>query len=124
VEVCATGRIGQLRSAVDRQAATYDDGVVEPSDPYRRRVFVPHALGADEFLRVTWHDSRQIAVFSIWSGSECTAAVPVRVSGLSEVASVLNGAVGNQDNPAWPAPDPASMVVPAAGFQLRQTRTA
>ena len=114
-----------MRGTVDRRFRAHDDGVmVEPSDPIRKRVFVPHALGADEFLRVTWHDSRRIAVFSIWAGPECTAAVPVRVSGLSEVALLLIGAIGNQDNPQWPAPDPSSMVVPAAGFQLPRSRTA
>ena len=94
------------------------------SELVKRRVFVPHALGADEFLRVTWHDTRRVAVFSIWSGAECTAAVPVRVAELTEVAELLERALGDPRRDAWPAPDPDALVVPATGFRLPTARSA
>ena len=43
-------------------------------DAERRRVFVPQALGADEFLRVTWHEQKHLVVFSHWQGDHCVAA--------------------------------------------------
>ena len=47
---------------------------------------MPHALGADEFLRVTLHEQRRLVVFSHWQGDHCVAATPVRVSDLAELA--------------------------------------
>ncbi len=93
-------------------------------DPVRRRVFAPHALGADEFLRVTWHETKRIAVFSVWSGAECTAAVPVRVSDLGDLATLLRHAIEEQVVAGWPAPDPASLVVPTSGFEVPPTQIA
>jgi hypothetical protein len=76
----------------------------------RRRVLVPQALGADEFLRVTWHAQRQVMVFSHWRGAECVAATPVRVSQLGELAElVVTASAGSR---GWPAPDPAGLVTP------------
>jgi hypothetical protein len=59
----------------------------------RHRVFVPQALGADEFLRVTWHESDRIIVFSHWSGNTCVAATPVRISDTPELAELLGAAI-------------------------------
>ncbi len=94
------------------------------SELVKRRVFVPHALGADEFLRVTWHDTRRVAVFSIWSGAECTAAVPVRGAVLPVVAVLPYGALGPPRRDAGPAPYPDALVVPATGFRLPTARSA
>ncbi len=60
----------------------------------RHRVFVPQALGADEFLRATWHESDRIIVFSHWSGNSCVAATPVRIADTPELAELLVTAVG------------------------------
>ena len=79
---------------------------------------MPHALGADEFLRMTWHDSRRLAVFSVWSGARCTAAVPVRVGDLGELASLVGEALERRGTVSWPAPDATALVVPASGFEL------
>ncbi len=87
----------------------------------RHRVFVPQALGSDEFLRVTWHESREVMVFSHWQGDRCVAATPVRVADLGEVASLTATAVSDslqRGHPAWPAPDPLRLIVPAAGLTL------
>jgi hypothetical protein len=54
----------------------------------RRRVLVPQALGADEFLRVTWHEGRQVIVFSQWEGDRCIAATPVRVADIGELVEL------------------------------------
>ena len=59
----------------------------------RHRVFVPQALGADEFLRATWHESDRIIVFSHWSGNTCVAATPVRISDTPELAELLAAAI-------------------------------
>ena len=59
----------------------------------RHRVFVPQALGADEFLRATWHESDRIIVFSHWSGNTCVAATPVRISDTPELAELLEAAI-------------------------------
>ena len=61
----------------------------------RHRVFVPQALGADEFLRATWHESDRIIVFSHWSGNSCVAATPVRITDVPELAELLVSAVGH-----------------------------
>lgn len=85
----------------------------------RRRVLVPQALGSDEFLRVTWHESRQVMVFSHWDGDHCVAATPVRVADLAELAELIAGALASSDSterPVWPAPDKSELVVPAAGL--------
>lgn len=95
------------------------------SEGRRHRVFVPQALGSDEFLRITWHESRDLVVFSQWSGDQCTAAIPVRVSQLSEAATLLIDAVGLSDagaSPAWPPPSVDDLVVPAAGLSIPVSR--
>jgi hypothetical protein len=61
----------------------------------RHRVFVPQALGADEFLRATWHESDRIIVFSHWSGNTCVAATPVRISDTPELAELLRAAIAH-----------------------------
>lgn len=98
-------------------------------DGSMRRVLVPQALGADEFLRVTWHESRKVIVFSHWEGDHCVAATPVRVSDIAELAELTVTALAstlpappldelNSDAPTcdglatapWPAPDAATVV--------------
>ena len=79
---------------------------------------MPQALGADEFLRVTWHPGRDVIVFSHWQGAECVAATPVRVTDLDELATLLGTALRPDERPVWPAPHPDDLVVPAAGFAL------
>jgi len=61
----------------------------------RRRVFVPQALGADEYLRVTWHETDRVIVFSHWQGELCVAATPVKVTETAELATLLVGAPGH-----------------------------
>jgi len=87
----------------------------------RRRVLVPQALGSDEFLRVTWHESRHVVVFSHWDGDHCIAATPVRVADLAELAELIAGALASSasnERPVWPAPDQSELVVPAAGLMV------
>ncbi len=80
------------------------------------RVLLRQALGGDEFLRVTWHEHKEVFVFSHWVGDTCTTATPVRVSELGDLASMTVAAIGrrasNTDNsePVWPAPDPAGRI--------------
>ncbi len=79
----------------------------------RRRVLVPQALGADEFLRVTWHDGRRLMVFSQWDGDHCVAATPVKVDQLGELAELVVTAFTRsaaQPAEAWPAPMGADVV--------------
>ena len=61
----------------------------------RHRVFVPQALGADEFLRATWHERDRVIVFSHWSGNSCVAATPVRITDAPELAELLVTAIGH-----------------------------
>ena len=85
----------------------------------RRRVLVPQALGSDEFLRVTWHESREVMVFSHWDGDHCVAATPVRVADIAELVALTASALASSSSagpPAWPAPSPSDLVVPAAGL--------
>jgi hypothetical protein len=78
---------------------------------------VPQALGSDEFLRVTWHEARQVMVFSHWDGDRCVAATPVRVADIADLAELTAEAVASSaDAPAWPPPSPSRLVVPAPGF--------
>jgi hypothetical protein len=84
----------------------------------RRRVLVPQALGADEFLRMTWHEGRRLVVFSHWRGDHCVAATPVRVADLGELAELAVRAVTRtpaepgSDTPiaAWPPPEPEGLI--------------
>jgi hypothetical protein len=64
----------------------------------RRRVFVPQALGADEYLRVTWHEANRVIVFSQWRGEVCVAATPVRVTETTDLATLLAEALGHTDD--------------------------
>jgi hypothetical protein len=52
-------------------------------------VFLQQALGADEFLRVTWHETDRVIVFSHWRGELCVAATPVKVTDTAELATLL-----------------------------------
>ena len=78
-----------------------------------RRVFVPQALGADEYLRATWHADKHVVVFSHWQGDQCTAAMPVRVNELGDLTSLLVGALSAEMQAApaaWAPPLPRSCV--------------
>ncbi len=80
------------------------------------RIFLRQALGGDEFLRVTWHERKDVFVFSHWVGDTCTTATPVRVSELGDLASMTVAALARRaavNGPLtaspWPAPDPAGL---------------
>ena len=89
----------------------------------RQRVLVPQALGSDEFLRVTWHATRQLIVFSHWDGDHCVAATPVRITDIAELASLISQAVAQGTAaPAWPPPSPQTLVVPASGLTVPPDR--
>ena len=78
-------------------------------------MFVPQALGADEYLRATWHRERRLIVISHWRGAECVAATPVRVDDAGELTELLVAALadgveaGSPDTP-WSPPTPESRV--------------
>ena len=81
-------------------------------------MLVPQALGADQFLRVTWHDGRRLMVVSHWDGERCVAATPVRVEQLGELAELVvtafarSGSATDDTGSAdvWPAPDARDVV--------------
>jgi hypothetical protein len=77
----------------------------------RSRVFVPQALGADEFLRVTWHENDRVMVFSHWQGEMCVAATPVRVTDTGDLTALLVDALGDAARNPVPivAPRPATL---------------
>ncbi|HSP28980.1 MAG TPA: hypothetical protein VLN74_10570 [Ilumatobacteraceae bacterium] len=98
-------------------------GIVTSNERYR--VFVPQALGSDEFLRVTWHATRELIVFSHWDGDHCVAATPVRITDVAELASLIARAVGpGADRSTWPPPAPETLVVPASGLRIPTRLTA
>ena len=74
----------------------------------RHRVFVPQALGADEFLRATWHERDRIIVFSHWSGDSCVAATPVRITDVPELTELLVRAIGHPVIHPVPVVDPVT----------------
>jgi len=85
----------------------------------RHRVLLPQALGSDEFLRVTWHESHKLIVFSHWDGNRCVAATPVRISDVGELDSLIAQAARQaSDASAWPPPAPQTLVVPATGLSI------
>ena len=88
----------------------------------RHRVLVPQALGSDEFLRVTWHESRELIVFSHWDGDHCVAATPVRITDIEELASLISQAAAHGTASAWPPPAADMLVVPAAGLTVPPAR--
>lgn len=96
-----------------------------PGESERHRVFVPQALGSDEFLRVTWHESREVLVFSHWQGARCLAATPVRVADIAELAELTAAAAAQnatRTRPTWPPPEPDTLVVPSAGLVVPRIR--
>ena len=104
------------------------EGVSVAGDAERRRVFIPQALGADEFLRVTWHENKQLIVFSHWDGDHCVAATPVRVSDIAELAELTVAALASTLPPApldgepttvWPPPAANERVT--TGFHAERT---
>ena len=85
----------------------------------RHRVLVPQALGSDEFLRVTWHATRDLIVFSHWDGDHCVAATPVRITDIGELASLISQAAAHGTTAsAWPPPAANTLVVPATGLTV------
>lgn len=86
----------------------------------RKRIFVPNALGADEFLRVTWHEGRSVMVFSHWEGDQCVAATPVRVSDIAELAELTVTALTRSLTRAsteWSPPCAADRVAISLGLE-------
>jgi hypothetical protein len=69
-------------------------------------VFLPQALGADEFLRVTWHESDRVVVFSHWQGETCVAATPVLVADTADLTALLVDALGDAVRRPIPAVAP------------------
>jgi hypothetical protein len=69
-------------------------------------VFLPQALGADEFLRVTWHESDRVVVFSHWQGENCIAATPIRVTDTTDLTALLVDALGDAASNPIPAVTP------------------
>jgi hypothetical protein len=81
-------------------------------------VLIPQALGADQFLRVTWHEGRRVIVFSHWEGDHCVAATPVRIDDIGELAELTVSALANSiAGPAepelaqWAAPHPDDLIL-------------
>ena len=77
------------------------------------RVLLRQALGGDEFLRVTWHQDRDVVVFSRWEHGTCTSATPVRVDEVGDLATLLVTALAARavdSRPNWPAPRAADLV--------------
>jgi hypothetical protein len=95
------------------------------SEGERHRVFLPQALGSDEFLRVTWHETHGVIVFSHWQGARCDAATPVRTADLGELASLIVDAFARSVSEpvrTWPPPSSDDLVVPAAGLSVPEYR--
>jgi hypothetical protein len=87
------------------QVGAHHEHVAEHKPMGRHRVFVPQALGSDEFLRVTWHESDRVVVFSHWQGDICIAATPVLVTDTTDLTALLVDALGDAANhPIVPAP--------------------
>ena len=89
-----------------RLRAPHHGGVADGRPAARHRVFVPQALGADEFVRVTWHVAEQVVVFSQWRGSVCVCATPVRVADVGDVAGLLVDALGAAAQGSTDTPQP------------------
>jgi hypothetical protein len=89
----------------------------------RHRVLVPQALGSDEFLRVTWHETREVIVFSHWDGDHCVAATPVRITDIAELACLIAQAAPHGITASvWPPPAADTLVVPASGLTVLPAR--
>jgi hypothetical protein len=105
------------------QPSTSVDTVGTTGNNERHRVLVPQALGSDEFLRVTWHETRELIVFSHWAGDHCVAATPVRITDVAELAALISQAASQgMDASAWPPPAPQTLVVPAIGLTVPPAR--
>jgi hypothetical protein len=86
--------VTRLRNLDDEFRRGTSWGVAEYKPTGRHRVFLPQALGADEYLRVTWHESDRVIVFSHWQGETCVAATPVLVTDAVDLTGLLVDALG------------------------------
>jgi hypothetical protein len=85
--------------------------VGEPSPSFVRRVYVPQALGGDEYLRATFHEDEAVVVISHWRGAICVAATPVKVTDAVELVVLLTQALGHAaEHPRQPTPLPSARV--------------
>lgn len=82
---------------VDKPVVLIDDpGMADLSTSSRRRVLLADQGDADRHLRVTWHQDEHVVVFSQWSGSVCSAAIPVSVAETASLATLLVDALGQE----------------------------
>src|SRR5882672_10975844 len=102
---------------MDRGRA-HDAQVAEFKPARRHRVFLPQALGADAFLRVTWHESDRVVVFSHWQGERCIAATPILVTDTTDLTALLVDALGDA------ASNPIPAVTPRASTPRKRVRNA
>ena len=86
----------------------------------RRRVMIPQALGANEFMQATWHETANVIVFSQWRDGVCVAATPVRVTDTVELTNLLVSTLGH----AATAPPHEAPSVEANASGVRMTRRA
>ena len=56
---------------------------------------IAQALGANEFMQVTWHETAKVIVFSQWRDGVCVAATPVRVTDTVELTTLLVSTLGH-----------------------------
>jgi hypothetical protein len=58
------------------------------------RLQIPDARGGRASLRVTWHTEQRTIAFSVWRDGVCVATIPIRLSDVPGLISMLAYALG------------------------------
>lgn len=85
-----------------------------------RTVVLGDSRGDGRCLRVTWHPSTHIVVFSHWSGSLCIASTPVKLPEAAKVIDLLVSALAERAKAASEPTTPADGQAGGIGARLAQ----
>lgn len=70
---------------------------------------VPDQRDGGRHLRVSWHPTRRVVVFSHWRDGVCVATTPVELAEIPSIIAVLVKALGDaSQSPTEPRPTPSA----------------
>ena len=79
---------------------------------------IPDQRDGSRHLRVSWHPTRRVVVFSHWRDGVCVATTPVELAEIPSIIAVLVKALGDaSQSPSVPRPAPS---VESVGHDLRE----
>jgi hypothetical protein len=85
------------------------------------RLQIPDRRDGGRHLRVSWHPTRRLVVFSQWREGVCVATTPVELAEIPTVIAVLVKALADASRSPAGSPPPPS--VASVGRDIRQVLT-